>query len=78
MAKLYFEDYNEKRTFLTEVEVDFENNNPYINVIEFIHKDLKTRMVPYFNCRYIRWWADENNEIVFDFSSHREFYILKI
>ena len=25
MAKLYFEDYNEKRTFLTEVEIDFES-----------------------------------------------------
>ena len=66
--KLYFQNSRNQRIFISDVE----NKE---NITQLIYKDLEVRAQPSFKCYYIRYWAHENGEIIYDCGSWSEFYI---
>lgn len=68
MYKVYFENRFGDRIFIGNTM----NKDEIINII---HADLYTRAKPSFKCHYVRSWINDAGEIIFDVSSHSEFYI---
>lgn len=68
MYKLYFEDKWEKRHFIDDID-DKEQ------AFAIFHQDLKNRY-PNFKSYYTRSFPNEKGELIYDYGSHSEFYVL--
>lgn len=68
MFKVYFENRFEERIFVGSAANDEE-------IYQVIKKDIAVRAQPSFQWYYTRTWTRDNGEIVYDISSHSEFYI---